>query len=44
MFAFIKISHIAHRNKLHKMYITNIIQISSNEDLAVILLNKKFCG
>lgn len=42
MFTFIKIVHITHRNKLHKIYILNTIKISPNEDLAVILLNKKF--
>lgn len=43
MFTFIKNFHITHRNKRHKIYISNTIKISSNEDLAVILLNKKFC-
>lgn len=41
MFTFIKNFHITHRNKLHKIYILNTIKISSNEDLAVVLLNKK---
>lgn len=43
MFTFIKNFHITHRNKLHKIYILNTIKISSNEDLAVVLLNKKLC-
>lgn len=43
MFTFIKIFHITHKNKSHKIYILHTIKISSNEDLAVILLNKKLC-
>lgn len=43
MFTFIKVFHITHRNKLHKIYIQNTIKISSDDDLAVILLIKKFC-
>lgn len=42
MLTLIKIFHIAHRNKRHKIHILNIIKISSNEDFAV-LLNKNFC-
>lgn len=43
MFTFIKIFHITHRNKLHKIYILNTTKVNFNEDLAVILLNKKVC-
>lgn len=37
MLTFIKIFHITHRHKLHKIHVVNAIKISSNEDLAVFL-------